>query len=85
MVTNCILLEKKNQFKKVTYEYLLGVIHIVRTHKGEGRGQAKCVGLRTRGERGFQGCVRVQKNFLDQLFFCTKETIALPFIVYRKV
>ena len=49
--------------------------------------QAKCVGLRTRGERGFHGCVRAQKNFLDQLFFfCTKETITLPFIIaYRKV
>ena len=65
----------------------------VRMHKGagrEGRGQAKCIHLPT-GGRGIQGWVRTHENILDQkisklFFFCTKEAIALPFIiVYRKV
>ena len=80
---------KKKSVQK-SYTWILARSHPHSTYAqrgGEGRGQAKCVGLRTRGERGFQGCVRAQKNFLDQLFFfCTKETITLPFIIaYRKV
>ena len=67
--------------------------HPPRTYTNEeGRGQAKCVRLRTRSRGGAQGYVRTQKkiNILDHkisklFFFCTKKAIALPFIVYRKV
>ena len=66
----------------------LGVIHIVRTHKGGGEGSNQ---MRTIAyQEG--GCKRTQKKiFLDQkiskpFFFCTKEAVTLPFIiVYRKV
>ena len=68
-----------------------GVIHIVRTHKGEERGQAKCVRLRTKEEGDFKVAHVRKKNFLDHkisklLFFCTTEAITLPFTtVYREV
>ena len=57
----------------------------------EGRGQAKCIQLHTMGREGVQGWACTHKKILDYKisklsFFCTKETITLPFIiVYRKV
>ena len=47
--------------------WLGSLTQYVRT-KGEGRDQAKCVRLRTRGEAGVQGYVPLQKKF----FWTTK-------------
>ena len=76
----------------ISYLQYLGVIHIVRTHKGGGEGSSQ---IRTIAYKGGGGVSRLGKyakkifsdHKISKLFFvCTKEVITLPFIiVYRKV
>ena len=68
------------------------VIHIVRMHKEGGEGSSQMRTIVYMEGRGFEGCVRTQKNlFLDHkisnlFLLCTKETITLQFIImYRKM
>ena len=70
----------------------MGAMHIVRTHKGRGEGSSQMRTITYQGGgKGFQGYVHTQNNFFgatksQNLFFCTKEAITLPFIiVHRKV
>ena len=58
-----------------------GVIHIVRTHKGEGRVQAKCVRLRTKGEGKVSRLRTYAKNFF---FFGTTKSQNFSFVVQKK-
>ena len=58
-------------------QIVLGVIYIVRPHKGGGEGSSQMFKV---------AYVRKKKFFLDNkisklFFFCTKEAIALPFII----
>ena len=69
------------------------LIHIVRTHKGEGEGSSQMRTIAYKGGGGFKiAYVRKKDFFLDRqiskpfFFFCTKEANTLSFIiVYRKV
>ena len=79
----------KQALGKAKHRASKGVIHI-RT-KGDGKGLGKCVRLRTRGEGGFRGYVRTQKNFffnhkISKLLILVQKLLRLLFtVVYRSV
>ena len=69
------------------------LIHIVRTHKGEGEGSTQMRTIAYKGGGGFKVAYVSKNDFFWtaksqnlSFFFCTKEANTLSFIiVYRKV
>ena len=62
-------------------QIVLGVIYIVRPHKGGGEGSSQMRTTAYKGGGGVQGCVRTQKK----IFFWTTKSQNFSFFVQKKL